>query len=98
MEADSIHARIEKVTEKEDIYDFDTWVEWIENAKETLPKYRVKRLNKNSIFTFKKLVSMQNWDVDLKRQPITWKKVKEIHRNNGTKGWNQKYCHEHLQY
>ncbi|KAE8742503.1 hypothetical protein FOCC_FOCC011969 [Frankliniella occidentalis] len=81
MEADSIHARIEKVTEKEDIYDFDSWVKWIEGAKAELPMYRVKTLNKTSIFSFKNLVDMQNWDIDLKRQPIKWRKVRELHIN-----------------
>ncbi|KAK3919936.1 Dihydroxy-acid dehydratase [Frankliniella fusca] len=82
MEADSIHARIEKVTEKEDIYDFDSWVKFIESAKAVLPMYRVKTLSKKSILSFKNLVGMQNWDVDLKRQPITWRKVRELHINS----------------
>lgn len=81
MEADSIHGRIEKVTEKESIYDFDTWVQWIESAKEELPMYRVKKLTKASIFSFAPLVAKQNWDKDLSRKPVTWKKIKEVHVN-----------------
>ncbi|KAE8749137.1 hypothetical protein FOCC_FOCC004043 [Frankliniella occidentalis] len=38
MEADSIHANIERSTEKKDIFDFDGWVEAIEAAKEAFPK------------------------------------------------------------
>ncbi len=34
-----------------------------------------------SIVSFKSLVSLQNWDQDLKRQTITWRKVREIHIN-----------------
>lgn len=85
MEADSKHARIEKATDKKDIYDFDGWVEAIEEAKESLPKYRVQLLNKENIFSFKTLVAMQNLEVDLQRQHITWKKVKEI-TINGQEG------------
>ncbi|XP_034252976.1 uncharacterized protein LOC117652289 [Thrips palmi] len=81
MEADSIHARIEKVTDKEDIYDFDTWVEWIESAKEELPMYTVHKLTKGKIFSFASLVDKQNWDKDLTRKAVTWKKVREFHVN-----------------
>lgn len=79
MEVDSIHARIERATEKEDIYDFDTWVEYIEKAKEELPMYRVKLLYKTNIFSFVSLVEKQNWDKDLQRKPITIKKIKELY-------------------
>jgi hypothetical protein len=81
MPADSIHARIEKSTAKKDIYEFEDWVEAIENAKVVVPPYQVHRLDQKSIITFKPLVKMQNWEVDLKREPIRWKKVREVHVN-----------------
>ncbi|XP_046391544.1 uncharacterized protein LOC124159678 [Ischnura elegans] len=85
MEVDSIHARIEKETEKMEIFDFNGWVEAIEEAKQAFPKYRVKQMDKNCIFTFKSLVAKQNWDVDTNKVRIQWKKVKEV-TVNGNEG------------
>ena len=78
MEADSIHGNIERATELKDLYDFQDWVDAITETKEELPKYEVKLLSQKSIVSFKDLVKMQNWDSDLKRTSVTWKKVKEI--------------------
>ncbi|KAK3908779.1 hypothetical protein KUF71_003421 [Frankliniella fusca] len=52
MEADSIHGNIERSTERQDIFDFDGWVEAIEQAKTSLPKYKVKLLSQKSIFSY----------------------------------------------
>jgi len=85
MEADSIHGNIERATQLKDLYDFQDWVDAITETKEQLPKYKVKLLSQKSIFSFKDLVKMQNWDLDLNRQSMTWKKAKEI-LNNGQEG------------
>lgn len=52
MEVDNIHGNIERATEKSDLYDFDDWVNAIEETKQELPKYQVKKLTQKSIFSF----------------------------------------------
>jgi hypothetical protein len=78
MEVDSIHARIEKSTENQEIFDFEDWVSAIENAKEESPKYRVQKLNRSNVLTFKPLVSKQSWKKDLKGNDIKWSEVREV--------------------
>lgn len=79
MEVDSIHANIERASEMKDIFDFNEWVDVIEGAKNELPKYVVKKLNKDNIVSFKSVVKRQNWEMDLKHERIKWTKVKELH-------------------
>lgn len=85
MEVDSIHANIERASEKQDIFDFNDWVEIIESAKTESPMYRVVTLTQKDIVSFKPIVSKQNWDFDLARARITWKKVKVV-TVNGNEG------------
>ncbi|KAE8737783.1 hypothetical protein FOCC_FOCC016751 [Frankliniella occidentalis] len=78
MDADTIHARIENSTRLKEILDFEDWVQAITEAKETLPAYNVVRLKQSMIFDWKHLVSLQNWNKDMKGQVIKWKKVREV--------------------
>lgn len=86
MEADSIHGRIEKSTDGEEIYDFKGWIDAIEAAKEMLPKYEVVTVKNQQMISFRGLVEKQNWRKDTRGEVVAWKKVREVHVTGSDNG------------
>lgn len=62
MECDSVHARIEKKTKKEEIYTPGQWYGHIKTAKVKKPAYRVIEIKRENIFSFRPLATEFNWD------------------------------------
>ena len=78
MEADSVHALIEKKCSNEEIYVPSQWYEIIKNAKTNDPNYNVIELSLEKIYNFKDLVSKQNWEKNEKKESVGWSKVKDL--------------------
>jgi hypothetical protein len=86
MEVDSMHATIEKATDRREIFDTEEWCDHILNAKKNAPnskdpaaKYAIEKVGETYlILDFKPLVKSQNWEVDTNKQKIKWTKVREV--------------------
>jgi len=94
IETDSIHGRIEKSTELEEIFTFSDWIEKIKDVAEELPKYEVVVLGTSQIVSFKSLVASQDWSEDTQGRKIIWKKVKRI-QFDGNEGPEVKVQYEY---
>lgn len=85
-DADSVHAQIERASDRKDIYDLNEWIDVIQTAKVSEPMYDVKVLQRNDFLDFKDLVSKQNWDKATNGEKISWNKVKVVEASSEALG------------
>ena len=73
-EVDSVHARIEIDTKKKDIYTPLQWMDAVQNAKISEPRYTVKVMETNDILDFKSLVkdTIENYNKDENGNAVKW--------------------------
>lgn len=78
MPVDAMHARIENATKRAEIFDIEEWYEQILAAKVNGAKYSIIKVDRSNVFTYKPLVSMQNWEKSSNKKKVAWGKVKEV--------------------
>lgn len=80
-EGDSVHAMIERASERKFIYVPDEWNVLVRWSKTEGEPYAVKEMNKDDFFDFKGLLDNKNWTKDLTNQVMRWNQIREVKVN-----------------
>jgi hypothetical protein len=78
MEADSVHALIEKAKKNVTVFVPQQWYALMSAAKKKGTPYQVYEMDQPDFFDFKDFVERTNWTKNSDSEKIAWSKVKEV--------------------
>lgn len=77
-EGDSVHALIERESERRIIYDPDEWFCLVRWAKTEGIPYNVREMTSREFYNFKDLLTNRNWVKDERNEKVKWTQIREV--------------------